>query len=450
MKRAIIVEGGRLLDPANGLDEAGDLLIVDGEIAAVGRTGELGEEVRARAEVVEARGLWVCPGFVDIHSHLREPGQEHKETIETGSRAAAAGGFTTICAMPNTEPPLDTRGLMEFVLRRGDEAGLARVLPIGAVTKGRRGKELTEMAELAEAGAIGFSDDGGPVNDAAVMRNALSYSKMLGLPVMNHCEVPELARGVMAEGIVATKLGLPGVPAEMEDIMIARDLMLARLTGGHIHICHVSTRGGVELIRRAKAEGINVTAEVTPHHLTMTDELILGRWPLLRGDVRRAPYDTNCRVNPPLRTLADARACAEGLIDGTLDAVATDHAPHSPVEKGCEFGHAAPGMIGFEVAVPLLLLADRAGWLDHKVSIAALTGRPARILKRELSALKPGYPADVALIDPERTWTVDATALRGRSHNTPLLGETVRGKCVGALFGGQWTHNEIALAGVAA
>jgi dihydroorotase len=443
VKRATMVRGGRLLDPANELDETGDLLVVDGEIAAVGRIGEIGEEMQAEAEVVDARGLWVCPGFVDLHSHLREPGEEHKETIETGARAAAAGGFTTICAMPNTEPPLDSRGLIEFVLRRSDEAGFARVLPIGAVTKGRRGKELTEMVELAEVGAIAFSDDGSPVDNAAVMRNALSYARMLGLPVMNHCEVPELAHGVMAEGIVATALGLPGVPAEMEDIMIARDLMLARLSGGHIHVCHVSTKGGVELIRRAKSEGIKVTAEVTPHHLTMTDELVMGIWPALFGERRRAPYDTNCRVNPPLRTMADALACAEGLADGTLDAIATDHAPHSPVDKGCEFGCAAPGMVGFEVAVPLLLLADRAGWLDYRVSIAALTGRPAGVLRRELGALTAGYPADLALIDPEREWRVEPQNLHGRSHNTPLLGETVRGKCVGTLLAGRWTHSEV-------
>jgi dihydroorotase len=327
----LLIQGGRLIDPANGFDAVADVLIEDGRIVDVGpdlasraSTGS----ARTDQLTIDAKGLVVAPGLIDLHTHLREPGFEYKEDIESGTRAAARGGFTTVCAMPNTEPTMDSRATVEYVLRRAAEVGAVRVLPIGAVTKGRAGKLLAELGELADAGCIGFSDDGNPVADAAIMRRALEYASTFGLPIIDHCEDPQLAGGVMHEGWVSTRLGLKGIPAASEENMVSRDIALARQTGAHVHIAHLSTAGAVELVRRAKAEGVRVTAEVTPHHLALDHEAVMHA----EGSVGLA-YDTNAKMYPPLRSAADVVACIEGVKDGTIDAIATDHAPHAVQEK---------------------------------------------------------------------------------------------------------------------
>ncbi|MHB9092325.1 MAG: dihydroorotase, partial [Chloroflexota bacterium] len=329
----VLIRGGRIVDPSQNLDAEGDLLIRGGAVAWAGRRPEGGAEAAPAADAweVDARGLVVAPGFVDLHAHLREPGFEEKETIASGSRAAAAGGFTTILCMPNTNPAIDTRAVVEYVHRTAEAVGAARVVCVGAVSKGRAGKELVEMAELAAAGVAGFSDDGVAVAGSGLMRNALAYSRMLGLPIIDHCEDPELVKGAqMNEGPVATRLGLKGSPAAAEDIVVARDVALAELTGGWVHVAHLSSRGAVAIVRAARARGVRVTAEVTPHHLVMTDDLVMGRWPSFPGSTaKHLAYDTNTKVNPPLRARADVAALLEGLRDGTIDAIATHHAPHN-------------------------------------------------------------------------------------------------------------------------
>lgn len=434
----ILIKGGRIVDPSQGLDREGDLLVRDGKIAWVGAAPE-GESRGDAAHEVDARGLVVAPGFVDLHCHLREPGYEEKETIATGSRAAAAGGFTTICCMPNTNPAIDTRAVVEYIDRAAQAADAARVLSIGAVTKGRAGKELSEMGELAEAGVVGFSDDGAPVSTATLMRNALSYSRMFGLPIIDHCEEPDLVKGAqMNEGPVATRLGLKGAPAASEEIMVARDVALAELTGGWIHIAHLSCARSVEIVREAKRRGVHVTAEVTPHHLVMTDELVMGLWPSFPGSsVRHLPYDTNTKVNPPLRTQADVEALLAGLKDGTIDAIATDHAPHHQLDKQVEFDYAAAGLIGFETALPALLILVEQGKLDLTEVIRLLTAGPASLLRRAAGTLRPGSPADIVVFDPSREWTVTAETLLSKSKNTPFIGEKVRGKVVLTLRDGK-------------
>ena len=358
--RPVLVKGGRIVDPAQGMDERGDLLILDGVVAVI--QTEIASPDGAR--VIDAAGLVVCPGFIDLHCHLREPGFEYKETIATGTRAAARGGFTTVCAMPNTDPVMDSRAVVDFVLRLAREEGAVRVLPIGAVTAGSRGAALTEMAELAEAGAVGFSDDGHPVADANVMRQALSYASGLGLPIINHCEVPELsAGGVMNEGWVATRLGLKGLPRSAEEAMVARDIALAETTGGRLHVAHASTAGTVELVRQAKERGLKVTCEATPHHLTLTDETVLGRGAAAYEPLSVSAYDTNAKVAPPLRSRPDVEAMVEGLRDGTVDLIATDHAPHASIEKMCTFDEAANGISVLETALGSLMSLVHSGAL---------------------------------------------------------------------------------------
>jgi dihydroorotase len=432
----LAIRGGRVIDPANqsltlslSKDAIADVLIDDGRIAAVGP--DAGKDAD---ETIDASGLAVCPGFIDIHTHLREPGFEHKETIETGTQAAARGGFTTLCAMPNTEPPVDSGASVEFVLRRAAETGLVRVLPIACVTKGRAGQQLAELAELAKAGAVAFSDDGAPVADAALMRRALEYASMTGAPVIDHCEDSELARGgVMHEGWVSTRLGLRGVPAAAEETMVARNIALAEQTGTRVHLAHVSTAGAVELLRQAKARGIAVTAEVTPHHLALTHEAVLT------GPAESATlyYDTNAKVNPPLRTPEDVAACVAGLRDGTIDCIATDHAPHATQDKFCEFDHAAMGISGLETALGLCLSA-----LDLETTVAALTIAPVRALGLDrriegLGTLSPGAPGDVVLIDPGAEWTVEPELFASKGRNTPLAGRMLRGRVVATVSAGK-------------
>ncbi len=437
---SLAVRGGRIVDPANGVDIVGDVLIVDGRIAAVGP--DVGQEA---TEAIDARGLVVAPGLVDVHCHLREPGLEHKETIETGTLAAARGGFTTVCCMPNTEPPLDSAGFIRYVRERAEAVGRVRVLVIGCVTKGRRGQELAELAELAAAGAVAFSDDGEPVADARLMRRALEYASMLGLPIIDHPEDKALsAGGVMHEGWVAARLGLRGVPAAAEEVAVARDISLAALTGGRLHLAHVSTAAALAHVRRARAAGLPVTAEVTPHHLTLTHEAVLTGTGETPGGLA---YDTNAKVNPPLRTAADVAACVEALADGTLDCIATDHAPHALEDKLCEFDLAAFGISGLETALALGLGLVQAGRLSLGRLVEALTAGPARALGLDrrlpgLGTLSPGAAADLVIFDPEAEWTVEPQGLVSRGKNTPLAGRRLRGRVLTTICNGRVVWQE--------
>jgi dihydroorotase len=437
--RDVVIRGGRVIDASQGLDIVGDLYARDGRIVAVVRSGEPGPEMASDTTTIEAGGAIVSPGFVDLHCHLREPGLEEKETIADGTRAAARGGFTSIVPMANTRPPTDSKAVVEYVQRTARAVGAVRVFPVACVTKGMAGLELVEMGELAAAGVVAFSDDGKPVANARLMRAALEYSRMFDLPIMPHSEDPELAAGgMMNEGPVATRLGLKGWPAAAEEIMIARDLDLAALTGGRLHVAHVSTAGGVELVRRAKAKGLHVTAEATPHHLALTDEWVAGtRW-----DGRRAePYDTNTKVNPPLRSEADRRALLDGLKDGSIDAIATDHAPHSVVDKLCEYDQAAFGISGFETALATLLRLVRNEELDLKLVLEKLTVGPARAFGLEAGTFAVGSPADVVVFGPNLRWTVDPREFASKGKNTPLAGLPVVGKVIATLVGGEVVYS---------
>jgi len=389
------------------------------------------------------RGLVVAPGFIDLHAHLREPGFEDSETIATGARAALAGGFTTICAMPNTDPAIDSPGLVAEVIARGAAAHAARVLPIAAITRGRKGKELADLVELAAAGAVAFSDDGSPVSDAQLFRSALEYARASGRPIFEHSQDLALTGdGVMHEGIVSARLGLAGMAAAAEETAVARDLSLARLAGGRLHLSHVSTAGSVELVRRAKTDGLAITAEVTPHHLALTDAWVAGSRAFAWEDTttgglrpprtpQAVPFHTATKVNPPLRTAADVRACWAGLMDGTIDAIATDHAPHASTRKDVEFQEAAFGISAFETAVPLLLAGVAAGWGTWDRVVEALTTGPARILGIELRA------DDLVVIDPRAAWTLEAAAMVSLGTNTPLLGRALTGRVVACAVDGE-------------
>jgi dihydroorotase len=408
--RKTLLRGGHLVDPATRTDARLDLLIVDGVIAA--RAAALAPDEETR--VVEVAGAVVAPGFVDIHVHLREPGREDEETIASGSVAAAHGGVTSVAAMPNTEPAIDTASWVEYVRTR---ESVVRVYPVAAITVGRAGKALTEMAELAAAGAVAFSDDGCPVASATVMRRALEYSILADRPVISHCEDRDLsANGLMHEGLASTIAGLRGIPAAAEEVAVARDLILARTTGAKLHVAHVSTRGSVELVRRAKEDGIAVTCETCPHYFCLTDQ-----------DVRT--YDTSLRVNPPLRSADDVAAIKEGLSDGTIDAIASDHAPHSREEKQVEFDAAPPGMIGLETLLPLTLThLVRPGVISLERAIELLSTDPASILALPGGSLAVGSPADVAVFDPDVQWTVAGDWFLSKSRNSPFIGRTLAGR----------------------
>ena len=413
------IVGARVIDPVSGLDEVRELSVGD-------RTGTL-----------DAKGLIATPGFVDLHAHLREPGFEESETIADGARAALRGGFTTVCCMPNTEPALDAPGLLEQVHERAQAAKAARVLPIASITRGRKGVALSDMSELAGAGAVAFSDDGAPLQDARLMRYALEYARAVGRVITDHAQDAALAgNGVMHEGETSALLGLPGIPSAAEETAIARDLALARLTSARVHIAHVSTARGVALVRAAKREGVPVTCEVTPHHLALTDEWVAGdrtfAWDRRNGG-QVTPYDAATKVNPPLRTRADVDALWEGLRDGTIDAIATDHAPHASVYKDVEYDQAAFGISGLETALATLLGAVGAGWIDLAVLVQRLTVGPARCFGLE----PPSLDRDLVLIDPEAEWTVDAAALVSRGKNTPLVGKRLRGRVAVAFVDGE-------------
>ena len=421
---ARVLRGGRVLDPKSGRDEEADVVIEDGRIARVGRGAAEGIEGE-RVEAIDCAGLWITPGLVDLHVHLREPGQEYKEDIASGLAAAAAGGFTTVCAMPNTRPVNDRRAITEAMLARAREVRSARLHVFGAITRESAGKELTEMADLREAGAIGVSDDGVCVMNAAVMRRALEYARTFDLLVSQHCEDHHMTAGAQInEGPVSTRLGLRGWPREAEDVIVARDLVLAEMTGARYHVAHLSSRGAVRLMREAKARGLRVSAEVTPHHLLLTDEAVAG-------------YRTFCKVNPPLRSEEDVEAVCEALRDGTIDCIATDHAPHSTLEKDCELEAASFGMIGLEPALPMLLSLVRRGALSVSRLVESLTIAPARVAKLDAGTLEVGARADVTVIDPSLRWTLDASALRSKSHNTPWLGQEMTGAVVRTLVGGE-------------
>ena len=436
MSKSILIKSGRVIDPSSDIDEITDLLIVDGKIAKVG----LLDLENPPSEVYNAEGMIVTPGFIDIHCHLREPGEEYKETIETGTKSAAAGGFTTVCAMPNTDPPIDTRSIVDFVKNKALKEGVVRVLPIGFVTKKSHGRELSEMSELADAGVIGFSDDGKPVSDANIMRQALAYSASLGLPIINHCEVPELADGAsMNEGWVATRLGLKGMPNTAEEAMVARDISLSELTGGRIHLAHISTAGTLDMVRDAKERGINVTCEVTPHHLTLTDEAVLsiGDGNTSFDALTPHAYNTTAKVNPPLRNITDMSVMARGIKDGTIDFIATDHAPHSSVDKVCTFQEAAFGISVLETALGSVLSLYHNSKLDLTTIIKKLTSDPAEFLGSNLGTLKVGRPADVTVFDLNEDWKVDTNLFLSKGKNTPLDGATLTGKVKATFYSGE-------------
>ena len=432
----LLIKGGRVIDPASGLDGTADVLIRDGLIAEVGSgAGGRGISAPEGTRVVDAGGLVVTPGFVDLHTHLREPGFEEKETIESGTRAAAAGGFTTLCCMPNTEPALDTAAALQFVLRSARATGIVRVYPIGAVTRGRKGQQLAEMAELTAAGAVAFSDDGDCVADGAMMRHALEYSLIVRRPIVQHAEDRSLSHGgAMNEGPVAARLGLPGWPRQAEEVIVARDLQLAEMTGAHLHVAHASTAGTVDLIRQARARGVHVTAEATPHHLTLTDDLVGGHWWSVTASL--PPYDARTKVNPPLRTGADAGALLDGLKDGTVDCVATDHAPHATADKQCEFQLAAFGIANLETALGSVLSLVHEGKLALPEAVATMTSRPAAVFRLPGGRLAPGAPADVTVFDPDREWNVDPQQLFSKGKNTPLAGHFLRGQVLYTVVGG--------------
>jgi len=417
---SLLIRHGRVLDPGRTTG-ATDVLIKDGKIAEVGRD----LTVATGTDVMDAGGKWVWPGFVDLHVHLREPGFEYKETIPTGTAAAAAGGFTSICCMPNTNPVNDTKAVTEFILDRARMANSVHVFPIGAITKGSDGKELAEYGDLKSAGCVAVSDDGKPVMNGLVMRRALEYARAFDLPVVDHCECQHLFEGGVAhEGLVAAELGLQGIPSAAEDVMVARDIELAALTAGRLHVAHVSTAGSVRLIREAKARGLRVTAEACPHHFILTEEAIRD-------------FNTNAKMNPPLRTPKDVEAIKAGLKDGTIDAIATDHAPHAVYEKQREFENAPFGIVGLETALGLSLLLVEEGVLTLEQMVRALTTGPASAFGLAKGTLSVGADADVVIVDPAAQWVVNPDTFRSKGRNTPFGGWKLKGQVVSTLVGGR-------------
>lgn len=417
----LLIRGGTVVDPVSGSLDRSDVLIESGLIKEIGHG-----IISPGADIVEAGGMLLAPGLIDMHVHLREPGQEAKETVETGCRAAVRGGFTAVACMPNTSPVADSSPVIRYILEKAREAGLARVYPVGALTKGSKGGEISEMADLREAGAVALSDDGRPVADPGVMRRAMQYAGMLGLTVISHCEEPGLAAGgVMNEGYTATRLGLKGIPGAAEEVMVARDIILAGLTGCRLHIAHASTAGSVRLIREARARGIRVTAEVTPHHFTLTDRSVEG-------------YDTSTKVNPPLRGEADVAAIREAIADGTIDVIATDHAPHTCEEKDVEYDRAPFGMVGLETAVGLVWTELVAGGVISPArAIAMMTVNPAGILGLNAGPLESGAVADITVIDPNLEERVDPATFRSKGRNTPFAGRRLKGLPVMTIVGGK-------------
>jgi len=417
---SILIQNGRVICPRQGMDRVTNLSIRDGRIAAY----DVGPE--GHDEVLDASGKIVAPGLIDMHVHLRQPGREEDETIRTGTMAALAGGFTSVACIPNTEPPIDTQGTVQFVRSLAAKADHCNVFVLGCVSKDREGKELSEIGLLVEAGAVGFTDDGAPVHDAELMRRAFEYCLMFDKPVLNHAEIRELTQqGVMHEGLVSLVLGLSGIPPAAEDVMTSRDISLAEATGGRLHIMHVSTSGGVELIRRAKRRGVKVTAEVTPHHFSLTDECLRS-------------FDSNYKMNPPLRGREHVNACIAGLVDGTIDVIATDHAPHAKEKKMQELDRAPFGIVGLETSLGLVVTKlIEPGHLDWPTALSKMTIGPARILGVPKGTLDVGADADVTIIDPDVRWTVDPKQFHSKSTNTPFAGWELRGRAETVIVGGQ-------------
>lgn len=425
--QSLLLKNGRIIDPINGRDEQADLLIINGKIISVHHSEAKGTENR---KLFDCTGKLVLPGLIDMHVHLREPGEEYKETIQTGTRAAAAGGFTAVACMPNTNPVNDCRAVTQFILERASDC-LARVYPVGAISVGSKGETLTELGELKEAGVVAVSDDGRPVSNSQLMRRALEYAGSFDLPVLSHSEDMNLSQnGVMNEGLLSTQLGLKGIPWCAESIMVYRDIALAELTGRSIHIAHVSTRESVSLIRRAKKRGIKVTAETAPHYFSLTEKAV-------------SHYNTNAKMNPPLRTEKDVTAIKEGLKDGTIDVIASDHAPHSILEKELEFDLAANGIIGLETAVPLTMALVRQGIIDEEQMVKLLSINPARILGIPGASLCEGADADITVIDPNKDFSYTRENVVSKSTNSPFLNEQLRGKAVFTIVGGRISFNEL-------
>lgn len=425
MTRPILLQGGRVIDPSRDVDDMADVLIQDGKIAAVGR----GLSAPDGAILRNVQGKTVAPGLVDLHVHLREPGNEDEETVASGARAAAAGGFTAICAMPNTDPVTDNQAAVGFIVRQSGRAGLARVHPIGAVSIGQKGERLAEFGEMVSAGAVAVSDDGKPIVSSHLMRTALEYARTFNIPVADHCEDPTLAAGgVIHEGLVSTRLGLKGIPAAAEEIMVARDVLLAELTGGHLHLCHMSTRGSVAIIGDAKERGIRVTAEVTPHHLTLTDQAC-------------EEYDTQAKMNPPLREAADVAALQGALKDGVIDCIASDHAPHAYDEKEAAFDDAPFGVVGLETAFAVANTElVESGIFALPELIRRMSTEPARVFHLTGGTLAPGAVADVAVFDTAAKWTVDPAAFQSKSRNSPFAGRALSGRAVLTIVAGAIVH----------
>ncbi len=421
-ERPTLLTGGRLLDPSTHRDEIGDLLLIDGKIASVG--GKIGAP--DGCETMDCAGLVVSPGFVDVHVHLREPGREDVETIATGAAAAAAGGFTSVCAMPNTQPVTDNQAAVGFTVRQGILARQARVFPYGAISVGQKGEQLAEFGEMIGAGAVAFSDDGKPVQSAHLMRTALEYSRAFDVPVAEHCEDPSLARGgAMNEGVVSARLGLKGIPAEAEEIFVIRDILLARRAGGRLHLCHMSTRGSVDLIRWGKDLGIPVTAEVCSHHISLTEAEVEG-------------YDTNAKMNPPLRTAEDVAALQLALKDGTIDMLATDHAPHHYDEKEREFPEAPNGIVGLETALGVnIQYLVETGIISLATLVERMSCAPARVFRLPGGTLTNGGTADVTVFNPKARWTVDPSRFKSKGRNTPYGGRTLTGLAIATIVGGR-------------
>ena len=420
----LLLTGARIIDPAQKIDGISDILLEGGKITKIG-ADLLQPENSRDAEIIELAGMIVTPGLIDMHTHLREPGQEYKETIATGTRAAVAGGFTSIACMPNTDPVNDNRSITEFIKRKAMEANLANVYPIGNISRNCAGQQLTEFWDLKDAGAVALSDDGKPVMDAALMRHALEYASSLDLPVIPHCEDIHLsAGGLMNEGYYSTILGLRGIPSIAEEVMTARDILIAEYTKSHVHIAHVSTRGSVRIIREAKKRGVKVTAETAPHYFTLTDEAL-------------QTYSTNLKVNPPLRSAADVAAIKEGLADGTLDAIVTDHAPHARTDKELEFEYAANGISGLETSLGLSLRLVDEGILSLPELIAKMSLNPARILKLPKGTLETGADADITVINPQLNWMVNVKTFCSKGKNSPFHGWKMRGKAALTIVGGE-------------